>query len=258
MDFYTNQIQKHGFWWSGDFPNWEEANKECIGYSDNNILEKVKNTILSTKDRTDVYERDGCTIHGEPTFAFEILEWVKKTSKDNKVNLIDFGGSLGSTYFQLKNYLNEFDVSWNVVEQQNFVKCGKQYLENNSIKFFNSIEECLSETTPNCFFSSGALPYIENSNEILNEVFSHNFDWIFLDRISTIDGDRDRITIQIVPPEIYKAIYPCWFFGEEKLIRIFEKNGYEHIKTFEALGGNNFAPKVETSSYKGYIFKKLN
>jgi putative methyltransferase (TIGR04325 family) len=257
MDFYSNQIQKHGFWWSGDFPNWEEANKECIGYSDNSILEQVKNTILLTKDRTDVYERDGCTIQGEPTFAFEILDWIKKTSKDNKINLIDFGGSLGSTYFQLRRYLSEFNVSWNVVEQENFVECGKQYLQNDSIKFFNSIEECLNETSPNCFFSSSALPYIENSNEILSKVFSYNFDWIFLDRISIIEGNKDRITIQIVPPEIYKAIYPCWFFGEEKLIKTFEKNGYEHIKSFEALGGYNFAPRVETSAYKGFIFKKL-
>ena len=77
-NFYLEQVNKHGYWWSGNYKNWELAELECIGYSENNILEKVKNTILFTKDKDDVYERDGCIISGEPTYAFELLEFIKK------------------------------------------------------------------------------------------------------------------------------------------------------------------------------------
>lgn len=254
-DFYEKQIVKHGYWWSGDYDSWSNAETECLGYSEHHIVEQVKDTLLITKDREDIYERDGCIINGEPEYAFELLHWIKESSVNNEINLIDFGGSLGTTYHQLKKYLKDYRVRWNVIEQKNYVEVGKKTFENENLKFYNTIEECITETTPNCFISSSAIPYIESSYDILSTIINYNFEWVLLDRISVIDGDKDRITIQIVPPDIYKAIYPCWFFSEKKLINTFLKGDYEHIKTFYALGGKNFAPKIDTSAYKGFIFK---
>jgi len=257
-DFYKNQVNKYGYLWSGDFKSWEEAQKESIGYNAENILENVKSSTLKAKDKINIYERDSWIISGEPTYAFELLNWIKKSSINNNINLIDFGGSLGTTYFQLKRYLKEYNIRWNIIEQDNFVETGKKLIEDDNIKFYKTIDECLSVTNPNCFISSSALPYIKNPFDILEKVFlSEQFEFILLDRISVINGDNDRITIQIVPADIYEAIYPCWFFSEDKLLKTFMNNRYNHIKTFEALGGNNFAPKIKTSSYKGYIFRKI-
>ena len=33
-EFYNKQINEHGYWWSGDYPTWDDAEKECTGYSD--------------------------------------------------------------------------------------------------------------------------------------------------------------------------------------------------------------------------------
>jgi putative methyltransferase (TIGR04325 family) len=256
-EFYNEQINKHGYWWSGDYPTWDDAEKECTGCSDESILEQVKNILLTTKDREDIYERDGCIIAGEPEYVFELLEWIKKTAINNEINLIDFGGSLGTTFFQLKKYLKDYKVRWNIIEQGNFVTTGKEIFEDDNIKFYYTIDECLAETKPNCFISSSVFPYIKNTEEILTSVFDYKFDWILLDRMSMIDGDKDRLSIQIVPPDIYKAIYPCWFFGEDKFINYVVDNGYEHLKSFDALGGRGFAPRINTSAHRGYIFKKL-
>jgi putative methyltransferase (TIGR04325 family) len=39
---------------------------------------------------------------------------------------LDFGGSLGSSYFQNKKFLDALRlVEWNVVEQENFVATGE-------------------------------------------------------------------------------------------------------------------------------------
>lgn len=254
-DFYNAQVNKHGYWWSGDYGNWDSAEKECIGYSCENIVEQVKNTILKTKDCDNLYERDGCVIHGEPIYAFELLHWIKQTAVANEINLIDFGGSLGTTYFQLKNYLKEYNLRWNIIEQNIFVAAGKKFLEDDNLKFYRTIDECLTESKPNCFISSSVFPYIKNTEQILKTVFNYNIDWILLDRMSVIEGDKDRLCIQIVPPGIYKAIYPCWFFGENKFVKFIVDNGYKHLKTFDALGGN--INNIKTSAHKGYIFKRL-
>ena len=256
IDFYDQQVQKHGHWWSGNYSSWKEANKECLGYAEVHIAEQVKNVILKTKDHPYQYERDGCVIPGEPTYAFELLRWIKESAINNKINLIDFGGSLGTTYYQLKKYLSNYEIKWNIIEQDHFVKIGKETFEDDNIKFYYTIDECLKHTTPNCFISSSVLPYIEDSHNILKEAFNKKFDWILLDRISVIDGDKDLISIQVVPPDVYKAIYPCWFFGENKLVNNIKNNGYDHIKSFDALGGRSFAPKIATAAYRGFIFKK--
>ena len=255
-NFYEEQVKRHGYWWSGDYSSWDEASLECFGYDELNIVTQVKDTLLMVKDDQNRYERDGCVIYGEPEYAFELLKWIKESSVDGVINLIDFGGSLGTTYHQLKKYLSEYTIIWNVVEQDGFVSVGREFIEDDVIKFYNTIDECLTHTTPNCFISSSALPYIENYSDILNEVYSHSFDWVLLDRISVVSGHNNVLSIQVVPPEVYKAIYPCWFFSESTLIDNVVSSGYEYLVGFDALGGRNFAPKIPTSAYRGFIFKK--
>jgi putative methyltransferase (TIGR04325 family) len=255
-NFYTEQVTKHGMWWSGNYPSWSEANKECLGYAEEHIVDQIKGVVLRTKDDPNHYERDGCVIGGEPEYAFELLNHIKESAVDGKINLIDFGGSLGTSYYQLRKYLTDYDVTWNIIEQGHFVKIGKETFEDDNIKFYYTMDECLAVTKPNCFISSSVLPYIEDAHSILNEAFEKGFDWILLDRISVIDGVNDLISIQIVPPDIYKAIYPCWFFGEDKLVADIKAGGYEHLKSFDALGGRRFAPRINTSAYRGFMFKK--
>ena len=256
IDFYTQQVKKHGYWWSGNYPSWEAASQECSSYADEHIAEQVKNVLLQTKDSLHSYERDGCIIPGEPTYAFELLGWIKGSAIGPNINLIDFGGSLGTTYHQLKRYLGEYNVRWNVVEQGHFVKIGKETFEDENIKFYNTMDECLEQTTPNCLISSGMIPYVENPYSLLDEAIDNDMEWILLDRLSMIDGDNDLLSIQVVPPEIYKAIYPCWFFGEDKMVRYIKEKGYNHLTSFDALGGRGFAPNISTSAYRGFIFKK--
>jgi len=44
--------------------------------------------------------------------------------ESNKLNIIDFGGSLGSTYFQHRLWLENFNYTWNVIEQPHYVEEG--------------------------------------------------------------------------------------------------------------------------------------
>jgi hypothetical protein len=54
-----------------------------------------------------------------------------------------------------------------------------------------------------------------------------------LDRLSIIEGERNRLTKQKVPAEIYQASYPCWFFSEERILEIF-RGKYDLVEKFDS------------------------
>ena len=60
------------------------------------------------------------------------------------LSVLDFGGSLGSTYYQNKKFLDSLDdVSWNIVEQKHFVDAGKEDFEDERLRFSYDIESCV-------------------------------------------------------------------------------------------------------------------
>jgi len=245
-------IKKWG--WYGDFPNWESAKKKTKGYDNDLILEKVKSSLLKVKNGDAVYERDS-VLFNNVEYSWEALAGLMWIAAQNKgdLNLIDFGGSLGSTYFQNKLFLDSLDsISWNIVEQQNFVKEGLDSFEDDRLKFYDSIEECITNNKQelNCILLSCVLPYIEQPFALLDEIFKYKIKYIIIDRTSFTKNGKTRLTIQKVPAKIYDASYPCWFFHEKEFTVFFEKNGYEQIACFTNQDQVNIP-----STYKGFIFK---
>ena len=178
--------------------------------------------------------------------------WVA-AQKEGRLNLIDFGGSLGSTYYQNKKLLDRLKhVSWNIVEQPEFVSVGVESFQNEIVRFYHSISECCSESkekTDVILFSS-VLQYLDNPFDILMEAFSCGIKFIIVDRTGFTLNNKQRITIQKVSPTIYDASYPCRFFSEKEFLTYFEENNYELIVEFVALDTVNIPSK-----YKGFIFQ---
>ena len=52
-------------------------------------------------------------------------------------------------------------------------------------------------------------------------VARRGFGHVLIDRTGFVSGAADRLTVQRVPPAIYDASYPCWFFAREKLLAPF-------------------------------------
>jgi putative methyltransferase (TIGR04325 family) len=120
----------------------------------------------------------------------------------NSLNLIDFEGSLGSSYFQNRKFLMQLkELKWNIVEQKKMVECGRKYFENEYLKFY-----CIKEQNPDAIVLSSVIQYIEKPYSLIGKIINYKFDFIIIDRTPFIEGDKDRLTVQKVSPKIYKIV----------------------------------------------------
>ncbi len=238
----------------GDFGTWDEARRASGGYDDSVILEKVKNALLRVKQGEAVYERDS-VLFDKPQYPWPLLAsllWIA-TKNGNRLDILDFGGSLGTTYFQIRKFLSHLDeMRWNIIEQPEFVRCGRERFQDSTLRFYISIEECLTEKRPDVFILSSVLPYLETPHDVLDELIRHRPRYLILDRTPILDHGDDRLTVQTVPPEIYRASYPAWFFNRERLLAHFAGE-YDTVAEFDAMSGV-FKIDNEVARDKGFIF----
>lgn len=242
--------------WSKPLTGWLEAKKMANGYDANNILEKVLESARKIKSGDAVYERDS-VVFDNIQYDWPLLAILQKIAleNDNSLVLVDFGGSLGSSYFQNRAWLTHINIKWIVVEQQHFVEVGREEFETNELLFEFSLEDAFKHR-PHVVLFSSVLQYLENPNEVITAVTSSNVQHIIIDRTSIAEQISENIvTLQQVPEEIYKASYPCWFFKENKLMSYFLPNYY--LKTeFASYCDMPFTREGITYTWKGYYFEK--
>ena len=213
--------------WSGDYKSWDKAKQTSTGYDASLILEKVKTSTLKVKKGDAVFERDSVLFdtieYSWPLLAS--LMWIAARNK-GKLSVIDFGGSLGSSYFQNRYFLSTLEhVQWSVIEQKSFVECGRQYFEDAELKFFYNIEACIeARGIPDVLLVSCALPYLEQPLKMLSDFLHTGIPYFIIDNTPFNYQDHDRISVQRVDPVIYEASYPCWFLNYNKVKAIVLSN----------------------------------
>lgn len=149
--------------------------------------------------------------------------------EDGFLNVLDFGGALGSTYFQSRAVLK--NAKWNIVEQENFVQYGKQNIP--EINFYGTVDECLSgQGNINCVLFSSVLQYLGEPYSVLKNVLQYKVKYLLVDRTPFNFEARDRIVLQNVPEQIYKAVYPLQLFDGEKFMQKICRAGYKEIFKF--------------------------
>ena len=238
---------------SGNFHTWDEALKASAGYDAPAILDKVKASLLKVKSGAAIYERDS-VLFDEVEYSWPLLTallWIA-SNKEGSLNLVDFGGSLGSSYYQNRKFISHLSsVQWHIVEQPSFVRCGRQYFEDDVLRFHDSLESCLEQSSSDTIILSSVLQYISEPLKLIKKVIDNNFEYVLIDRTPFIAKGPDRITVQHTSSEIYKASYPAWFFNERSFLANFEEL-YDMTAAFDAPIDMANIP----SSYKGYIFRR--
>ena len=224
------------FRFRGNYPNWDQAKKFSLGYDSDIVLNKVKGSMLKVKNGEYAFERDS-VLFSDIQYPFHVLAGLLKIALLNsgKLNVLDFGGSLGSSYYQCRNFLKGLHkLTWNIIEQPKFVACGKELFENEELKFYYNIDACNEVSQPDVVLLSGVVQYIENPYVLLEDIMKNNFKYLIFDRTAFLKKGPDRLAIQKIPAHIYNCSYPIWFLNYDNFVaRLLTK--YELITTFDTI-----------------------
>jgi putative methyltransferase (TIGR04325 family) len=248
-----NKISGIFYGWSGNYSTWEKANSKCTGYESEIIFNKVKDALLKVKKGEAVYERDS-VLFDQVQYSFPLLAALTQVAfkSQGKLNIVDFGGSMGSSYYQNRHLFKELnEFNWCIVEQPHFVNEGKKTFADETLHFFHDIESCLNKYPANVILLSSVLQYIEKPYELVKEIISLNIEYIIIDRAPVLLIGNDKITIQTVPRNIYKAKYPCWLLNEKHMLQSFFK-GYDLVFS----GESNESINVSNAAFKSYFLKR--
>ncbi|WP_372719099.1 methyltransferase, TIGR04325 family [Novipirellula sp.] len=203
---------------SGDFATWEDAVAVGGTYDSEAVFEKTAQSVLMIRDGKGLYERDSVIFHEhDPLFPWPLLANLLSCALNHggQLNVVDFGGAIGSTYFQCKPFLHAVkELNWTVLDQPKQVAFGQQHLTTEQLRFVSSMDELNPIAPYSILILSSVLQYLPNPMEQLNQLIALGFDYVLLDRTAFWDGDFDRISIQRVPSHIYQASYPAWFFSK--------------------------------------------
>lgn len=243
--------------WKGDYESFAAANKIASGYNEQHILEKIKETTLKVVSGEVAYERDGI-VYDKPIMNFSMLATLLNVAAENSFNLtvLDFDGSLGTTYNHMQNYLNSVhNLHWCIVEQSNYVEAGRKEFEHERLHFYYSLEECLQHHKPDIAIFSGVIQYIEKTYELLDQIALSGVKYLYIDYIAFNDEDYDRIAIQYVPPVYYgsPASYTCWFYSKLKFYKFLQER-YDLVYDF-IVDHDKYYIQFKPFLYEGQLWK---
>ena len=247
---YSASRRKFGF--TGDYPSWDAAMKASSGYAAESILQKVLVSARKVKQGKAAFERDSVAFerpdHNWPLLTH--LLWVASCN-EARLHVADFGGSLGSTYFQYQSYLAGLkELTWTVIEQAAFVNAGRNEFLDDRLSFEERFEVAVAKRPPNVLLLSSVLPYIEDPYALLAGLLAFRVPYIIIDRTPFIDLGRDRLTVQKVSSSIYEASYPAWFLHRSKFMETMEKD-YRLFAEFDGFDDANI-----DCAYRGFVYER--
>jgi len=241
---------------TGNYPNWESACRNAKGYDDPSILEKAVAAALKVHRGEAPYERD-TVVFDRVEYSFPLLAGLlyAASCEAGRLSVLDFGGSLGSSYHQNKAFLGHLNgLRWSIVEQEHFVVEGRSQLQTEILRFYRSIDECIAAEQPNFVLLSSVLQYLEDPYSLLGEIIATRIPYVLVDRTPVVRGLPGRITVQTVPPQIYAATYPCRIFGYDELERNLMR-GYQVLATFDAHAGTVIDLGDAKAGYAGWFLR---
>jgi putative methyltransferase (TIGR04325 family) len=243
--------------WSGDYASMADALQHCEGYDADVIVNKCKTALLEVQAGRALYERDSILFH-EPRYDWELLSIVQQIAwkKQGRVEVLDFGGALGSIYFQHRQWFQQYpELHWSVIDQPKLMDVGKQYAENEHLKFHHSLEDYLSAHKPDLLLLSGVLQYLDDPHDWIQKIQSWNIPYVLVLRTAFIhDTNRDVLTVQNVWPHIYKASYPSWFFDKKGFLTSF--SAYREVANFLSISDPPNWVNGHKSEWQGFLFEK--
>lgn len=220
------------------FEDWTTASQASSGYGTEAIVAKVLESTLAVQKGEAVFERDSVAFE-RADYSWPVLSAILWAAAVNNgvLRVLDFGGSLGSTFFQYSPFLKKIpEVEWSIVEQDSFVEAGNTSLNESKLTFHLNIEDCIRLKNPNFIFFGSSLQYVEDPMSLLQSVANSKAEILLIDRTPATELDHDLYTVQKVPDWIYPASYPARVFSKARLTIALQEH-WEVVAEYDWPGG---------------------
>ena len=244
--------QRFGWrWFEGDFATWAQARAATQGYDDAAVLARAVAAARAVRAGEAAWERDG-TAFAEPAVHPPLLAALRAigVEQGGRLDVVDFGGALGSTWWQHRAVLADLAVHWCVVEQPHFVALGLEEFTGGGLSFARTLAEAGAGRPPAVIVFSGVLAYLENPQALLAEAAASGVRHIIIDRTPFWNGGRDWLAVQRTPPELGGGSYPAWIFDRVGLQAPLARD-YDIVQEWP--GFDDLDARV---NYRGLVFSR--
>lgn len=231
-------------WFRGDYGAWAQAREASAGYDDAAVLAQAQQAARDVRAGRALWERDGTLFHA-PAFNEPLLAALATLPRP--LDVVDFGGALGSTWWQHRARLGQ--VRWHVVEQPHYVSAGREF-EEPALRFHASLAEAVALAPARVILFSSVLQYLPEPRRLLEQADQAGFEHIIIDRTGFISAPRTRLAVQRTPPALGGGSYPCWLFQRAELLAPLAAH-YELVAEWPAL--DELSPEV---SHRGLHFRR--
>lgn len=231
--------------------SWEDAERASEGYDSDSVIEKVRQSAKLVFEGDAVYERDS-VVFDEIEYSYPLLAALLFVAANSgSLRVIDFGGSLGSTYQQNRRFLANLKTNceWRIVEQKKIVDIGRQEFTNEILSFYQSIEDAKKDGIDAVLFGS-SICYVSNPYDFMKKAKLIQAPFIIFDRTPITNNIEDTFAVQHVPESIYKTSYPIRNFSESNIIKFFNDD-YALVEKWVC----DIQPDPNTIAM-GFIFKR--
>lgn len=222
---FVKKIYHYYKFYSGPYSSWKIASLKSEGYGSKKILSRVRKSTHITKRSREKFEIDSL-IFSKPLRNNKLEKILKNIlKKKSKINVIDFGGSLGSTFYRYKSIFKKKNkIKWSIIEQKSFVKIGRKEFENSQLNFFYNLNEFKKKNKNikiDIFLLSSSIQYIKDFKTIIKKIIHINPDYIVILKTPFTFKIKNKIFIEKVPENIYGISYPSWIFSKNSFINLF-------------------------------------
>jgi putative methyltransferase (TIGR04325 family) len=161
LDLFSN-LSGTGIRFSGTYSSWSAASENSTGYSADSILNQAIIATRKVISGEAKFQRDGVNFT-DALYPFPLIAALLRAAVENggELTVLDFGGALGCTYYQCRDFLEGLkQLRWCIVEQAHFADAGNQHFKSDKLLFFKDMQEVWSTYTPNVVLFSGSLQYL--------------------------------------------------------------------------------------------------
>ncbi len=243
--------------WEVADTGWENALRASSGYDEEGILNRVTESTRDVRDGRAKYERDSVLFFDSPSpppLLFALLRHA--IMHPGFLDIVDFGGSLGSTYRLCRPFFPKgIKLRWIVVEQPSFVAVGQREFTNEELSFVTSLSELPPSIAPRLILASSVLQYLEDPMAILESFDLDSTATLVIDRTPVWDGQVNYLTIQHVPPHIYRASYPCWILSRSELMARWGIK-WRLIADYSGVEGRRRVSRGPSFEFRSFILEK--